>query len=522
MRVRRLSILLCAAAAAIACVSGSSANAGVVTQVGTLTPGSSSEFVGVAASGSTVVGVGFGNAFVFSEPSTGWSSERSEATLEDNSGLTLQPTGAALDGDTAVLNAGNLGTPSIEDVFERPADGWHGTIQPVARLVASDGARLDDAAVSGRIVVALGIAPGASRRDLYVFTEPAGGWSGTITQTALLYDNGGADLASVAIAGATIVGGSVERADVFTEPASGWAGTTSQDATLTAPHDTALSPVAVAGSTIFAGTTVFGEPPGGWTNSASPEADLFPASGPPDESRGPEAFSETTATITATALGAVHECPCSGSIWLFTQPLSGWSGVISSPPALSGGDNNDVGILPTAVDGSTLFVGGNPSIGIYAIGGSFGGPPHPPHAQNVSVNGLANGKPTLRARIVAPNDAPPIETISIQLPRGLTLRTNRRHPLSGVAVSPATIAAHRGARRLTVTFAQSATKVRVTLTPRALVESKPLEQRSKRSRSPRQRASRTAHSPKLRVSFVIGELFNLRTQLTLVLKPLRR
>jgi hypothetical protein len=278
--------------------------------------------------------------------------------------------------------------------------------------------------------------------------------------------------------------------------------------------------VAVAGSTIFAGATVFEGPPGGWTNSASPQAELFPASGPPGETLGPEAFSETTATMTATALGAVHECPCSGSIWLFTEPLNGWSGVISSPPALSGGGNNDVGILPTAVDGSTLFVGGNPSIGIYAISGSFGGPPHPPHAQNVSVNGLAHGKPTLRARIVAPNEAPPIETISIQLPRGLRLRTNRRRPLSGVDVSPATIAARRNARRLTVSFAQTATTIRLTLTPRALVESKPLEQRSKRSRSLRQRASRMTHSPKLRVRLVIEQLLNLRTQLTLVLKPL--
>lgn len=511
--MRRYFTLICALA--VASVGAPSATAGVVTPVGTLTPSPSAEIGTIAVSGTTVIGAGSGKAFVFSKPASGWASESNQATLEDHSGPILGAAELGFDGTTAVLSAGSALAVGVEDVFERPAGGWTGNIAPSAHLVATDGASLEAPAVSGRTIVALAISPGTSERDVYVFVEPAGGWSGTVSPVAQLYDSGGAPLYSVAISGATIVAGSGNQADVFTEPAGGWSGPIPQTAVLTAPHDLPLSSVADVGSTVLAGANIFEQPAGGWASSASPQAELFPAAGTPTEERGPEAFSDTTAAMTATALGAEHQCPCSGTIWLFTRPRDGWSGVVSSAPAGGGPNNNDFGLLPTAIDGTTLFVGGNPSIAIEAMSGSFGAPPHPPHPGHARISGLANGKPKLSVAAVTDDDTPAIETITIKLPRGLTLRRNVRHPLSGVAVRPWTISAHRQSQRLKITLAQPAHTMRVTFGPRALVESKALKNRIKRTRA-RRHGSRKPPAPKLRVRLVVGQLLNLHTQLAVV------
>ena len=77
---------------------------------------------------------------------------------------------------------------------------------------------------------------------MYVFDQPAGGWSGTLTQSAELTPPSGAtDPASfgnsgaLAVSGGTIVVGAGDAAYVFEEPTGGWSGLPTYNAELTAP-----------------------------------------------------------------------------------------------------------------------------------------------------------------------------------------------------------------------------------------------------------------------------------------------
>jgi hypothetical protein len=139
-------------------------------------------------------------------------------------------------------------------VFERPGEGWSGTVNETVKLVPTDLAD-DDAfgcsvAASGNTVVV-----GACRDDdsgddsgsAYLFLKPHVGWSGTINEAAKLLPSDGAEDdqfgQAVAVAGDTAVVGANRDDDhgydtgsvyVFHRPGAGWAGTVNQVAKLLA------------------------------------------------------------------------------------------------------------------------------------------------------------------------------------------------------------------------------------------------------------------------------------------------
>jgi FG-GAP repeat len=271
--------------------------------------------VSVAVSGGTIVaGTSLatsrqGAAYVFSEPTGGWTTATQTAKLTASDGFPGNELGysVAISGGTIVAGAAsfpaNTTEPGAAYVFSEPAGGWT-TATQTAKLTASDGAAGDNVgasvAVSGTTIVAGapaetatafegGTEPGAA----YVFSEPAGGWT-TATQTAKLTASDGAagDLLgySVGLYGGTIVAGaplatvsaSTDQgaAYVFSEPASGWT-TATQMAKLTASGGAGGDElgfwVAISGGTIVAGApgaTVSG-------NAAQGAAYVFGTPAPP-------------------------------------------------------------------------------------------------------------------------------------------------------------------------------------------------------------------------------------------------
>ncbi len=178
--------------------------------------------------------------------------------------------GAWADGDNG-LNSGSA------YVFTEPVGGWAGTLNENAKLLASDGAAGDhfgnSVAVSGSTVVAGAWADddnGNQSGSAYVFTEPVGGWAGTLNENAKLLasDSAAEDYFgnSVAVSGSTVVVGAFGDDDYvpnsgsaykFAEPVGGWAGTLNQNAKLLA-SDGAVgghlgSSVAVSGSLVIVG-----------------------------------------------------------------------------------------------------------------------------------------------------------------------------------------------------------------------------------------------------------------------------
>jgi hypothetical protein len=241
--------------------------------------------------------------------------------------------------------------------FNEAAGGWNDGAES-ARLVTSDGHANDyfggAVAISGDTVVAGRSGSGAA--TVYVFTRPAGGWSGTIHESAKLTvaDPGAGSLSSVAISGNTMVIGTAgvpaAAAYVFSQPGSGWSGTINESAKLTAsgasnPCFQGLGVVAIDGPTIVAGSTngsscnpgvayVFTEPASGWSGTAQESAKLIVPSG-----GGLQSVAAFGSSVAATGRGPTSS-PSKPVV--FNKPAGGWSGTISPSATLTvstGGSN---------------------------------------------------------------------------------------------------------------------------------------------------------------------------------------
>ena len=101
-------------------------------------------------------------------------------------------------------------------IFERPSTGWSGALSPSARLIASNGGQFDSfgwaVAIDGTQVVVgnrSDLADGSPNDGAYVFDKPTDGWSGTILEAQLLPSGSSAGLfgSAVELDGGTIVVG---------------------------------------------------------------------------------------------------------------------------------------------------------------------------------------------------------------------------------------------------------------------------------------------------------------------------
>jgi len=298
-----------------------------------------SDFFGysVAISGDTIVvgaygaeGPGFDNrgaAYVFEKPAGGWAGQvtesakltASDAGLGDDFGVAV-----SISGDTIVVgavqaNVGGHNDQGAAYVFVKPGGGWSGHLTEDAKVTASDGSAGDQfgdsVSIDGDTVVV-----GAHFHNVgghsdhqgsaYVFVEPAGGWAGSLTETAELTASDGAvgdAFGSVAVGGDTVLVGAPQHdgtglidrgsAYVFVEPAGGWAGSLTETAELTASDGSAGDHfghgVTVSGSRLAVGAGydrvgndrnqgsayLFSEPPGGWAGDLTESAKLVASDG---------------------------------------------------------------------------------------------------------------------------------------------------------------------------------------------------------------------------------------------------
>ena len=218
-------------------------------------------------------GGGKGSAFVFVEPTGGWSGTINEsfvlAPSNGSLGFHFGRSVAIADSlDVVVVGAENttVGTNAGQGeayLFSEPSGGWGnngGTIQTRnenARLVASDGATLDhfgrSVSISGSaseaiVVGANGAQVGANEQQgkAYVFLQPLAGWTSTTLGTlhesseltasdgkasdglgsAVSFDRAG-DIIAVGAGDATVGANADQgKAYIFHIPAGGWASTT--------------------------------------------------------------------------------------------------------------------------------------------------------------------------------------------------------------------------------------------------------------------------------------------------------
>jgi hypothetical protein len=144
----------------------------------------------------------------------------SDGTFNDNLGVG----GTAMSSDGSVIVSGanqapfSSGTgPGEAYVFAEPGGGWSGSVNEAAKLTPSDGVNQDHfgdgMAISGDGSAIVVGAPdhhtNGALGGLYVFSEPGGGWSGSLTETQELTSTDGhvGGEAAVATSGSVLAAG---------------------------------------------------------------------------------------------------------------------------------------------------------------------------------------------------------------------------------------------------------------------------------------------------------------------------
>ena len=272
--------------------------------------------IAVGAVGDDAVAAEAGAAYVFKQPTAGWSDTNESKKLTATDGGANDWFGYAvdIDNDTVVVAAHQVdgyddvlvkAVPNAGAVyvFAKPVDGAWAEATQVAKLMSSK-PKLDDklgtsVAVSGDVVVAGAPVGGVTRRDFgaaLVFVKPATGWTDDTENGVLTAsDPSGADGfgVSVDIDSETIAVGAFRHTAaasssgagyVFVKPDSGWASIT-ESAKLTASdaaqQDGLGSSIAIHGETILIGAfehRTFSQGPGkayiytasagGWADAA--------------------------------------------------------------------------------------------------------------------------------------------------------------------------------------------------------------------------------------------------------------
>jgi hypothetical protein len=452
----------------------------------------------VAVSDGTLVATGPNGGFVFAEPSGGWANETQAATLA----TPPSGSGAVVSGRVIVSSENPPEGPSRLDVFVEPVGGWAGAVQPSAELSASDGANLDSVSISGSTVAAVGLDPATGLGTIYVFTEPLGGWSGTLREVAKLTGPAGVSISDVAVSGRSIVAAiKSNRALIFSEPAGGWAGNLRPVATLVGQNDRPLSPVAIDGRTVVAGLAVFTEPARSWGGNVHPAAQLGLIANQHSLGRV-VAIAGPTIAISGYSLGLNHQCPCASSLWLFTKPAKGWSGTLAAAPALN--PSTTWGPLPVALEDQNVFTSGGSSVGVYRTSGAFGHTAGKPAVQKVSLAGLATGRPRLGFRVQTGAGGLSVDKVTVSLPKGLSFAHNRHRLDAGISVSG------RGpkvrylvGRTLVIALGQSTNRVGVTIDNQAITEDLSLKRRAQRLIRSSHHSSRRTKLP-LELRFVVS------------------
>ncbi|MFZ0418558.1 MAG: FG-GAP repeat protein [Candidatus Sulfotelmatobacter sp.] len=267
----------------------------------------------------------------------------------------------AIDGNTIVVGK-NDGTVQSAFVYENNS----GTVTQVAELTPSDGAPGDrfgyTVAISGNVIVVAAIDHAnhdpENTGSLYVYVEPAGGWS-SMTETAELnLMQAGAELGrSIGTTGNEVVSLNSNNGTVvvWNEPSGGWVSSSKPNAELlTGSPGNNLANVAISGNVIVAGcpqafqygaTFLYVKPANGWnTIGITPTARLLGSSG--DYGGGGQAVAISGNTVVGST-GA--------SLFVFVKPSSGWANMTQNAILTDSNAQND--LYAIAISGGTVVAG---------------------------------------------------------------------------------------------------------------------------------------------------------------------
>ena len=344
-----------------------------------------------------------GAVYVFTKPAGGWGGATQTAELYASDANTTGDingygdelgTSVAVSGQTIVAGAvqatsGGIAFAGKVYVFVEPAGGWVDATQN-AELGASDATQYNylgsSVATDGSTVLVGDPSPqppfGAG--ELYVFSEPAGGWESELETAKLTPSDGVSGDSfgrSVAISGnVAAVGALYAKASnpyqgaayVYTK-AEGKAWSQATQAKLTASegkeHETLGGSVALEGSTLVAGAPndadpgstpsaayIFVKPGGGWTDTSSPVARLTPSDPLSGEHFGGSVGLSGKTVVVGAQFATVEKAAAQGAVYVYSEPGGGWAST-SSATKISAGGGGPQQAASVGVSGSTIVEG---------------------------------------------------------------------------------------------------------------------------------------------------------------------
>ncbi len=170
-----------------------------------------------------IVNPGPGKAYVYVEPSGGWTSMTQTAEITGSDSVPGDAFGSSISIDgNVVLTASSVHNKFLGEgyIYQKPTSGWTNMTE-TASLTSADGGISEfgyAVAISGNLAVigapARGLPPNGYEGAVYVFKEPAGGWQNAASSTVLT----GADAHfsdslgyTVAVSGQTVLAGAPYR-----------------------------------------------------------------------------------------------------------------------------------------------------------------------------------------------------------------------------------------------------------------------------------------------------------------------
>jgi hypothetical protein len=328
--------------------------------------------------------------------------QQASLTASDGAANDFFGISVAISGDTAVVGSYQSDVGSNVDqgaayVFVKAASGWGGALKETAKLTASDGAPQDWFGYSVSIAgdtIAVGAPNAANGGAVYVFSRPASGWAGSLTETARLttsdpgtfkeFGQSVATSGDVVLSAAPDVGVGANfsqgAAYLFVRPASGWASG-NESAKLVASDGIALDTlgfaagdhsVAISGNTVVVGNGfknnfrgaayVWERPASGWAGTLLSSAKLVASDGQANDNLGFGVAIDGDTVVVGAGRG-----DGGGGAYIFQRPASGWSGEVSETAKLTASAtvNDDFFGRAVGISGDTVIVGGPFAASIY-------------------------------------------------------------------------------------------------------------------------------------------------------------
>ncbi len=328
-----------------------------------------------------------GSVYLFQKPVSGWTNMNETAKLKPSDGVIGDHFGNSIDmsGDQIAVGAYFAASGGSAYLFEKPGTGWV-NMGHTAKLTPSDGVSGDlfgrSVSVSGDNVVVGSYQDddnGVNSGSAYVFTEPGSGWA-NMTQTAKLTASDGVSGDAlgigVGISGDKIIcgassadlgGTNVGSVYLYEEPMSGWINGT-QDQKILPPSYIACPGCLYGTSVSIDGNyAVVGAPQYQNNGSAfvlnfdgsiwNTVAELTASDGVTGDNFG-VSVSISADNVVVGADRDDDKGSSSGSAYVFTKPVSGWSNMTETAKlAVSDGTANDMLGYSVSIDGDNIVVG---------------------------------------------------------------------------------------------------------------------------------------------------------------------